>query len=84
MPFVSAWLSATYNASAYNDDSACICHGGESPGDFCNYAGPNFIFCRPMGRPSAIVVSGHENDSVYDTEDIGQADSLTIYWYADQ
>jgi hypothetical protein len=84
MPFVSAWLSVLHNSSSYGaTNPAAICHGGNKPGDFCNYTGPNNIFCKPMGRATAIVACGHENDTVYNTEDIGQANCLTIFWYPD-
>ncbi len=83
MPFVSSWLSAVHNLSAYSSNPAAICHGGNKPGDSCNYTGPNNIFCKPMGRASAIVVCGHENDSIYNTQNVGQANCLTIFWYPD-
>lgn len=83
MPFVSSWLSAVHNSSAYADDAAMICHGGHWPGDICNYTGPNTIFCKPMGRASAIAVCGHENDNIYNTQDVAQANCLIIFWYPD-
>jgi hypothetical protein len=83
MSFVNSWLSAAHNSSAYASNPAAICHGGHNPGDFCTYTGPNTIFCKPMGRACAIVVRGHENDSVYNTEVLAPANSLNVYWYGD-
>lgn len=83
LPFVSSWLSAVHSSSSYASNPAAICHGGHNPGDACTYTGPNTIFCKPMGRACAIVVCGHDNDSVYNTQILAPANCLNVYWYPD-
>lgn len=83
VPFISAWLSALHNASAYSGNPATIVHGGHYPGDPCTYSGPNSILCKPMGRASAITACGHANDTVYNNSVLPPANCLTIYWYPD-
>jgi hypothetical protein len=84
MPFVSSWLTALHNSSAYFSNPATICHGGKPyPGYPCKYTGPNTNFCKPMGRASAIVVCGHENDNVYNTQALAPASCLRAFWYPD-
>ncbi len=68
MPFVSSWLSAVHNSSAYASNPSAVCHDGKS---------------HPMGRASAIVVCGHENDNVYNTQVLAPATCLRAFWYPD-
>ncbi len=37
-----------------------------------------------MGRACAIVVCGHENDNIYNTQVLAPANYLNVYWYPDQ
>jgi hypothetical protein len=68
MPVVSAWLSTVHGASAYSGNPTYPAHGG---------------IVRPMGRASAITVCGRENDTVYDTTNIGPPSCLRVFWYPD-
>jgi hypothetical protein len=64
-PVVSAWISAAESASAYHPD-----------GTYGNHCGLNL----PEGRPAAVAVCGHGNDTLFDQQSIGAASCLTIYW----
>lgn len=66
MPFISSWLNAVNNLSAYASHPRWECHGAN----------------KLMGRACAIVVCGRENDNVYNTQVIGQANCFNVYWYA--
>ena len=68
-PVVGAWLNTVMSLGA---DSGHPVWGGPE--------GAHGIG-KLMGRPSAIVVSGHQNDNAYDTSNLGRPGSLTIYWF---
>jgi hypothetical protein len=65
IPFVSAWFSAVQGSSAYASGPRWYCHGAN----------------KLMGRACAIVVCGHENDNIYDTQVLAPANCLNVYWY---
>ncbi len=63
-PVVSAWFNAVGSSSAYNGNPYYGAHGGN----------------KPMGRASTISVSGHENDTAYDTTPLGRPGQLHMFW----
>jgi Family of unknown function (DUF6345) len=65
VPVISAWFNALNSASAYNPDATLEAHCGNSP---------------PMGRPSAVTVCGHSNDTIFNQASIPVANCLTIFW----
>jgi hypothetical protein len=67
-PVVSAWLNAVASNSYYSGNPKEKAHGG---------------ILRPAGRPSAISVCGHENDTVFNTTSIGRPGCLTVNWFGD-
>ena len=64
-PVISAWFNALESSSAYHPDA-----------NYVNHCGLNW----PMGRPAAVTVCGHGNDTIYDQQSIPAASCLTIYW----
>ena len=67
-PVVSSWLQDVITLGAYSGHPYAYAHGG---------------VWRPMGRPSAISMCGHENDSAFATSYNGRAYCLNVYWYGD-
>jgi hypothetical protein len=65
VPVISAWFNALNGASAYNPDATYQARCGNSP---------------PMGRPSAVTVCGHSNDTIYNQENIPAPSCLTNFW----
>ena len=65
VPVISAWFNALNGASAYNPDATYEARCGNSP---------------PMGRPSAVTVCGHSNDTIYNQENIPAPSCLTNFW----
>ena len=67
-PVVPAWLSTV-------------------SGDTRDYGGSQLYFDgnrqmnEPMGRASAILVTGHEGDRIVDVQGLGRPGSLTMWWY---
>jgi hypothetical protein len=66
-PFVPAWLNEVVSNDSYDD------------GD--TYFDGNRNMTEPMGRASAIAVTGHGNDPVNDVTALGRAQSLTEWWF---
>ena len=69
-PFVPAWLQTVH------DD---IADYGARLGNF--YLDGNRHIIEPMGRASAVVVCGHEQDNVLRTENLGRPVCLREFWY---
>jgi len=67
-PVVSSWLNDVMSLNAYSGQPTSAAHGG---------------IVRPMGRPCAVSMSGHENDSVLAVSWLPRATNLTIYWFPD-
>lgn len=67
-PVVSSWLSDVMSLPAYAGHPATAAHGG---------------IVRPMGRPSAVSMSGHENDTVLEASWLPRATNLTAWWIPD-
>ena len=67
-PVVSSWLQDVMSLNAYSGHPTQPAHGG---------------IVRPMGRASAVSMSGHENDSVLAVSWFPRATNLTIYWFPD-
>ena len=67
-PVVSSWFNDVMSLNDYSGHPTSAAHGG---------------IVRPMGRPSAVSMSGHENDSVLAVSWLPRATSLTIYWIPD-
>jgi hypothetical protein len=68
-PVVSAWLNTVMSLGAYAGHPV--------------WGGPEGAhgIGKLMGRPSAITVTGHSNDTAYNTANLGRAGSLTIFWF---
>jgi hypothetical protein len=68
-PVVSAWLNTVMSLGAYGSHPV--------------WGGPEGAhgIGKLMGRPSAIAVTGHSNDTAYNTANLGRAGSLTIFWF---
>ena len=66
---MNAWLNDVISSSSY------YCWFGNCPGEVMHGT------WKPYGRPSVVVVCGHENDSVYYTAGVGPAGCLNNYWY---
>jgi len=64
-PVISAWFNALESSSFYHPDAT-----------YANRCGLNL----PMGRPAAVAVCGHGNDTLFDQQSIPAASCLTIYW----
>jgi hypothetical protein len=65
-PVVSAWISEVVGNSSYNPDTS--------------YYDDNRKFNEPMGRPSAIAVCGHGDDTAADVGPLSAATCLTEWW----
>jgi hypothetical protein len=65
-PVVSAWISEVVGNSSYNPDTT--------------YCDGNRHITEPMGRPSAIAVCGHSDDSAADVAALSAATCLTEWW----
>ncbi len=65
--FVPAWLNEVVSNDSYDD------------GD--TYHDDNRNMTEPMGRASAIAVTGHGNDPVNQVTPLGRAQSLTEWWF---
>jgi len=70
-PFVSSWLQIVH------DDSADYVTKGKDQ----LYFDTNRQINEPMGRPSAVVVCGHEGDTVLQIENLGRPSCLREFWY---
>jgi hypothetical protein len=71
-PFVSSWLQMVM------DDTE----------DYKTWTGGRYMYKddnrkiqEPMGRPSAVVVCGHEDDTGVHVENLGRAGCLRQFWY---
>jgi hypothetical protein len=70
-PFVSSWLQAIHdNTSDYLPN-----------GQPTLYLDNNRHINEPMGRPTAVVVCGHEDDTVVQVENLGKPRCLREFWY---
>jgi Family of unknown function (DUF6345) len=67
-PVISSWLSDVMSLNDYAGHPTAAAHGG---------------IVRPMGRASAISMSGHENDTVLDVSWLPRATNLTVWWFPD-
>ncbi|TFK26279.1 hypothetical protein FA15DRAFT_693223 [Coprinopsis marcescibilis] len=67
VPVVTAWLEAVITDSEYR--------GGRS------YFDTNVNRRQPYGRPSAIFPCGHGDDRVWQVDNLGRPNCLTIVWY---
>jgi hypothetical protein len=65
-PVISSWINEVVSDSAYNPDT--------------DYKDGNRGIMEPMGRPSAIAVTGHGDDTAHDVAPIPAATSLTEWW----
>jgi len=70
-PFVSSWLQAVH------DDTSDYLTNGQAQ----LYLDGNRHIEEPMGRPSAVVVCEHEDDTVLNVENLGRSSCLTEFWY---
>jgi len=66
-PMISAWLSTIINDDSY------------SPSD--TYFDDNVDMKEPMGRPSAVCVFGHSDDTIFDSAPLGRPSVLQQWWY---
>jgi hypothetical protein len=66
-PMVSNWLS-----TIINDDS----YPGTDP-----YFDENVHMKQPMGRPSAVTVLGHSDDTIFDTTPLSRPSTLQQWWF---
>jgi hypothetical protein len=66
-PMVSNWLSTIINDDSY------------SPTD--TYFDNNVNMNQPMGRPSAITVLGHSDDTIFDTAPLPRPSVLQQWWF---
>jgi len=64
-PVISAWFNAVNSASDYSGHPTEVAHCGTS---------------LPMGKPSAVTVCGHNNDTIYDEAALPAASCLTSVW----
>ncbi|HEX3769070.1 MAG TPA: hypothetical protein VHT72_11875, partial [Puia sp.] len=71
-PVVSTWLQVVH------DDTADYKKSGMDLFYHDNYRG----ISEPSGRASAMVVCGHEGDTVVNVENIGRPGCLRQFWYA--
>jgi hypothetical protein len=65
-PVIPAWINEVVSDSAYNPDTT--------------YTDGNRHIKEPMGRPSAIAVTGHGDDTAHDVGPLPAATSLTEWW----
>lgn len=65
-PVISAWISEVARNSSYNPDAS--------------YHDGNRDITEPMGRPSAIAVCGHGDDTAADVARLPAATCLTEWW----
>jgi hypothetical protein len=65
-PIVSTWINEVVTDSAYNPDAT--------------YTDDNRNITEPMGRPSAVAVCGHSDDTAADVAPIPAATCLTEWW----
>lgn len=65
-PVVSAWINEVVGNSSYNPDAT--------------YHDSNRDITEPMGRPSAIAVCGHGDDTAADVGALAAATCLTEWW----
>lgn len=66
-PMISNWLSTIINDDSY------------SPTD--TYFDNNVGMTQPMGRPSAITVLGHSDDTIFDTAPLPRPSVLQQWWF---
>ncbi len=64
-PVISSWFNAVLSDSDYFGNPMAQAHCG------LNY---------PMGKPSAVTVCGHSNDTIFNQENIPAASCLTNFW----
>jgi hypothetical protein len=62
---ISAWFNAANSASDYSGRPTATAHCGNAP---------------PMGRPSAVTVCGHSNDTIFNEAALPAASCLTNFW----
>jgi hypothetical protein len=67
-PVVPSWIQDVMSLNAYAGHPTQTAHGG---------------IVRPMGRPCAVCMSGHDTDSVLAVSWLPRATNLTIYWFPD-
>lgn len=65
-PVVSTWITKVVGDSSYNPDAT--------------YTDSNRNITEPMGRPSAVAVHGHGDDTVADVDPLPAATSLSEWW----
>jgi hypothetical protein len=70
-PFISSWLQTVH------DDTSDYLTNGQAQ----LYLDGNRHIKEPMGRPSAVVVCGHEDDIVANLENLGRPSCLREFWY---
>lgn len=66
-PMISGWLTTIINDDSY------------SPTD--TYYDSNVRMNEPMGRPSAVTVLGHSDDTIFDTAPLARPSVLQQWWY---
>jgi len=66
-PMISNWLTTVINDDSY------------SPTD--TYFDGNVQMNQPMGRPSAVTVLGHSDDTIFDTAPLSRPSVLQQWWY---
>jgi Family of unknown function (DUF6345) len=66
-PMISNWLSTVINDDSY------------SPSD--TYWDGNVKMTEPMGRPSAVTVMGHSDDTIFDTSPLSRPSVLQQWWF---
>jgi hypothetical protein len=78
-PFISSWLQTIASSDAYDDgDTYFAYHYNQTPPNYPMFNIPPKLY--PYGRPSAVVVSGHSDDNVTQTNNLGKAHNLTEWW----
>jgi hypothetical protein len=70
--YVSAWLTIVHDDTS---DYRTFWGNGQM------YFDKNRGFEQPMGRASAVFVTGHGNDNVLQLEDLGRLNSMSLLWY---
>jgi hypothetical protein len=66
-PMISNWLSTIINDDSYPATDT--------------YFDDNVDMKQPMGRPSAITVLGHSDDTIFDTAPLSRPSTLQQWWY---
>lgn len=69
-PFVMTWLQTVHDDGIYKRNGKDIM-----------YYDSNQRKDQPMGRASAVVVCGHENDLAWQVDNLGKPSCLRQYWY---